>query len=56
MANFTQKMVVAAPKPLKNIYDDYSVFILICTCTKGKYIFIYSTKKKYVLDDCFHAL
>ena len=43
MANFTQKKLIAAPKPLKNIYDDYSVFILIFT--KGKYIFIYSTKQ-----------
>ena len=28
MTNFTQKMLIAAPKPLKNIYDDYSVLFI----------------------------
>ena len=28
MTNFTQKILIAAPKPLKNIYDDYSVLFI----------------------------
>ena len=41
MANFKQKMLIAAPKPLKNIYDDYSVLFIFFKDLQNENTFLY---------------
>ena len=55
MTHFTHKMLIAAPKPLKNTYDDSELFRFFYDLHTEN-IFSSIQQNKSVLNDCIHGL